>query len=269
MVAVAEMTKGRASEGGHWYAQDGSAVYEVRGANGLLRSATLRDARKLNLLPGVSSILAMEAKPMLEAWKIQQALMSSMTLPRNPGEDDDTFIERARADSQEQAKKARERGTQIHAAIQGAFEGMPVTAEDLPYVEPVRAWLAQRYGLDGWSAESSFASPLGYGGKSDLLHLGLEVVADIKAKDFGEDKEAKDLAWPEHAMQLAAYRHGHGIPGAHCFNIFVSTRVPGLVRVREWDPDELTENWSAFCCLLQLWQIRKKYNPAFASKEAA
>ncbi len=265
---VSEITTGRAQEGGHWYGADGNPAYEIRGSNGLLRPVTLRDARKLNLFPGVSSILAMEAKPQLERWKIEQALMSALTLPRFDGETDDQFIIRAREDSNQQARKAAAKGTHIHAAIQGAFEGGPIAAEELPYVEPVRAWIAQRYGDKGWLTEQSFASPRGYGGKSDLSHHGIPCVIDIKAKDFGPDKKAKDLAWPEMAMQLSAYREGHGIPNADCANVFVSTRVPGLVVVREWDAEELSTAWEAFCCLLRLWQLRKQFVPTM-NKEAA
>ena len=258
-----------ASESQHWYARDGRPCYNVLGAKGLPTPTTLKHARQMGLVPGVSSILQMEAKPMLTNWMIEQALMSALTLPRLPNETDDDFIHRAREDSREQARKAAARGTQIHAAIQGAFEGKPIAAEDLPYVEPVKAWLKQRYGLDGWEAESSFASPHGYGGKADLLHRGIPVVADIKCKDFGEDKQGKDLAWPEHAMQLAAYRVGFGHHRADCINIFVSTRIPGLVRVREWDEVEIAVNYRAFNCLLTLWTIRKQFNPAFDSKAAA
>jgi hypothetical protein len=262
-----------ASESLHFYWQDGRPCYEVRGANGQMRPTTLRDARKFALVPGYSSIEAMESKPQLTNWQIEQALMSALTLPRLANETDDDFIHRAREDSKEQARKAAARGTAIHAAIQGAFEGKPVAAEDLPYVEPVRAWLLQRYGLDGWSAETSFASPLGYGGKADLLNRGIPCVADIKCKDFGEEKQGKDLAWPNHAMQLAAYSEGFnldpkGVAWVDHINIFVSTRIPGLIRVREWDTNEVEENWQAFICLLRLWKIRKKYNPAFERKAA-
>ena len=267
MVATSKMLPPRPSEGGHWYTLGGEPCYEVLGKNGM-RAATLRDARIMKLVPGVSSILALEAKPMLEAWKINQALMSALTLPRNPGESDDDFIERARADSNEQARKARDRGIAIHAALQGSFEGKPVTAEDLPYVTPVRAWLAQRYGLDGHVAEQSFASPMGYGGKADLSNISIPLVIDFKVKEFDENKSAKELAWPEHCMQLAAYRAGLAIPTADCANIFVSSKVPGLIQVREWDEEELTSNWEAFKCLLRLWQLRKSYIPTFNAEAA-
>lgn len=259
----------RAQEGQHWYTRDGGPCYTVVGSKGLHVTTTLAHAKKMGLVPGVSSILQMESKPQLTNWMIEQALMSAITLPRIAGETDDAFIGRAREDSKEQARKAAARGTAIHAAIQGSFEGRPIAAEDLPYVTAVHAWIAQRYGLPGWSAEQSFASPMGYGGKADLIHRDIPCVADIKCKDFGEEKQGKDLAWPEHAMQLAAYREGFNHPGADCFNIFVSTRIPGLIRVREWDDAEIYENWKAFQCLLTLWKIRKKFDPGFSSREAA
>src|SRR5690606_19485277 len=103
ITSTPEISTGRASEGGHWYGRDGSCVYEIRGANGKMRAVNLRDARKLGLVPGVSSISQMEHKPALERWKIEQALMAALTLPRQPNEPDDAFLERAREDSQEQA----------------------------------------------------------------------------------------------------------------------------------------------------------------------
>jgi len=256
------------SESTHYYTRDGAPCYNVLSAKGLPIPTTLKHARSMGLVPGVSSILQMEAKPALVNWQIEQALMSALTLPRLASETDDDFIHRAREDSREQARKAASRGTQIHAAIQGAFEGKPIAAEDLPYVEPVKAWLKQRYGLEGWQAESSFASPLGYGGKIDLCNRTIPCVIDFKGKDFDESKTALDLAWPENAMQLAAYREGIGLPGADCVNIFFSRKTLGLIRVREWDEDEIYENWKAFQCLLTLLCIRKKYNPSFSMERA-
>lgn len=263
VASAPEITTGRPSEGGHWYGRDGSCVYEIRGANGRMRPVTLRDARKLGLVPGVSSIVSMENRPMLVRWQIEQALMAALTLPRIEGETEDAFMERAQVDSQRQAREAAERGTRIHAAIQGHFEGASCEAEFIPYVMGVVEWLAQRFGADGWEAECSFAHPLGFGGKSDLHHKTLPAVADFKCKDFPPEKQATDLAYPEHCMQIAAYANGFRMARPNCLNVFVSTRVPGLIRVREWDQEEIEEGWEAFQCLLKLWQIRRSYRCAF------
>ena len=68
------------SESGHWYAQDGEPMYTIIGANGKERNTTLRDAKSLGLVPSVTTILGMIAKPSLENWKINHALNSALTL---------------------------------------------------------------------------------------------------------------------------------------------------------------------------------------------
>ena len=54
------------SESGHWYTQEGEPMYTIIGANGKERNTTLRDAKKENLVPSVTTILGMIAKPSLE-----------------------------------------------------------------------------------------------------------------------------------------------------------------------------------------------------------
>lgn len=251
-----------ASEGGHWYTRTGEPCYQVNG-----KQTTLREARKIGLVPSVTTILQMEAKPALTAWLVNQAILSAMTLPRSDGESLDDFAVRVEEDSKQQAQKARDKGTQIHAAVQSYFE---TGAIDFTYgreTVAVREWINQRYGLDGFKAEQSFAHPSGYGGKSDLVGLG--IVIDFKTKDFGADKEGKDLAWPEHVAQLAAYADGFGFDKPDCVNIFISTRTPGLIKVREWDDNEIAEGRKAFQLLLELYKLRKKFDPSFTVSEAA
>ena len=195
--------------------------------------------------------------------------MSAITLPRQPGETDDSFKRRALEDSEAQAAKARDKGVAIHSAVQGSFEGLTTSTEFFPHITAVRAWIAQRYGLDGWEAEKSFAHMHGYGGKADLRNRSAQITLDVKCKEFGEDKQAKELAWPEHVMQLAAYSHAQGFTKPNCANVFVSTSVPGLVVVREWDDDEIAKGWEAFQLLLRLWQIRRDYYPSFSAVEIA
>lgn len=259
----------RPSESGHFYDRQGNAVYEVIAkGTGRMRPATLADARRLGLVPGVSTIVRMEAAPQLEKWKITQALLAAVTLPRKPGESDDAFVERAREDSFEQARKAADRGTEVHAAIQAFFESRSYKLEYAPHVDAVANWVSQRFGLGGWFAEKSFAHPSGYGGKCDIISFERETVLDLKGKDF--DETTKDLvkAYPENCMQLAAYAQGQSFTKPTCANIFFSRTVPGLIVVREWDDAELAEGLEAFNLLLRLHQIRKKYDGSFTRQAA-
>ena len=56
----------RAAESVHWYGQDGSPQYTVTAKDGQQRPTTLRDARKFNLVPSVTTVLKVAAKPGLD-----------------------------------------------------------------------------------------------------------------------------------------------------------------------------------------------------------
>ena len=55
----------RAGEQTHWYDQKGAPAYTVKAKDGSDRPTTLRDARKMNLAPSVTTILKVAAKPAL------------------------------------------------------------------------------------------------------------------------------------------------------------------------------------------------------------
>lgn len=255
-----------ASEAMHWYGRDGSPQYTLIGANGKQRPPTLRDARKLGLVPSVTSVIRCAAAPGLERWKQEQVLMAALTLPRKPGEPEADWLKRVVQDSQEQGRKAAERGTAIHAAIQGHYEGKPPTPEYWPHVKGTRDALRE-YADAKWIAERSFASLMGYGGKCDLYAVDSPYVCDFKTKEFGPDDDLK--TWAEHAMQLAAYREGLLVPSARCAIVYVSVTVPGLARVIEIEEEELQQGWRMFQGLLQYWCAKSGYNPAFEEAIAA
>lgn len=249
----------RAAESTHWYQRNGAPCYEVMSAKpGVMRPATLRDARKLNLVPSVTTIIQCAAKPGLERWKAEQVMLSALTLPRREGENEKDWIARVWDDSQEQSRKARDKGTEIHAAIQGAYEGKDVSTPFIEYVagaeRAVAAWMK-----GPWNAEKSFACPLGFGGKVDLSHNW--AVIDFKSKEFDVTADLK--IWPEHAMQLAAYRHGLGMDKAKCAIVYVSVTNPGLAKLIEIPEEELQRGWKCFYSLLHYWQAKSGYTSAF------
>lgn len=239
----------------HWYAPDGSPAYEVEAVKGGMRPTTLRDARKMGLVPSVTSIIRCAAAPGLEYWKIKQAVMAALTYPGMKGDDGDIAL--VIADSKAQAKKAAERGTAIHAAIQGHYEGQPPSEEFWPHVkcaqETVNEWIQ-----DHWQTERSFCHRYGFGGKVDLSCS--KAVLDFKTKEFGPDDKLD--TWDEHAMQLAAYRVGLGIPDARCAIVYVSASDPGIARLIEIDAEKLSNGWQMFQGLLAYWQAKNKYWPS-------
>lgn len=257
-MTTADIIKDVASESGHWYRQDGTPAYEIVGANGKQRPTTLRDARKLGLVPSVTTILRVMAAPGLEQWKRNNLLLSALTAPpRTTDESEDDWIARIVRDADEQAAKARELGTDIHGAIERLIKRQPYGYKE--HAEGAVDCVMRLFDidLDDLSAEHSFAHPLGFGGKLDVHStVGCGMVCDFKSKPFSLGDVGKKLAWDEHVIQLAAYRVGVGIPNARCVNVFVSTTTPWLSVVHEWTQDELQRGWQIFECLLRLWKLK-------------
>ena len=246
----------RASESNHWYGKDGKPAYTVMGANGKERSTTLRDARKMGLVPSVTTIIKCAASPGLEAWKLNQMMLAALTLPRSANEPEEDFIVRIQRDSKEHAKMAAERGTAVHTAIESMYSGV-MHAEFAEHQAGVYREIEKEFGVTEFQPEKAFAHELGFGGKLDLFTPNYQdrgLVIDIKTKEFSDP--AKVQGYDEHMMQLAAYRVGVGLPLAECANVFVSVTVPGLVAVKKWNPDELDRGWKMFESLLVFWYAK-------------
>ena len=176
-----------ASESGHWYDTDGNCAYEMPYADPKkgMRPTTLRDARKHNLFPSVTTIMKVKAAPGLERWKINQAIDSALTLPMNDGESLDAYKLRVLADASEQGRKAAEYGTYIHGVLESFYATGNVHKEHTDIVCAVDKMITAVCGNQEWCAEKSFASTLGYGGKVDLHSPNW--IIDFKTKEFSED----------------------------------------------------------------------------------
>lgn len=254
MTIVAKET--RASESNHWYTREGLPQYTVPSKkDGSPRNATLRDARELNLVPSVTTILNVTAKPALNLWMQRQVLYAALTLPRRTEEPEDDYIDRILKDSKEEGKRAADAGTDIHAAIQSFYEDGH-TQQHQKTVQAVHDALQEHFKRREWKCERSFAHELGFGGKCDL-YTPAGVVIDIKTKEFTDPEKVE--AYDEHLMQLAAYRVGLGIPNGRAANIFVSRNVPGLVKVIEWTQDDLNRGFEMFMHLLTYWQLKNNH----------
>jgi hypothetical protein len=248
----------RASESNHWYTRDGVPQYTVPSKkDGSPRNTTLRDARTMNLVPSVTTVLNVAAKPALLAWLQQQVLLAALTLPRRSDEPEKEYIDRIINDSKEQGRSAADAGTDIHASIQGYYEGYSTGRHNESVTACVYAidnWVGPR----AWVSERAFAHEAGFGGKCDLYcETDGGFVVDIKTKEFSDPTKVD--GYDEHLMQLSAYRVGLGVPKARCANVFVSRSVPDLVVVKEWSLEDLDRGWGMFVNLLQFWQLKNSY----------
>jgi len=248
------IVKEKVAESGHWYTKDGTPAYTTIGKTGE-RATTLRDARKLGLLPSVTTINGMLSKAGLNTWLQQQVLLAALTLPRLPDEPEADWLARVMQDSKATGRDAAERGTAIHAVIQGYFEQMYLP-EKPAYLENIDKALLEAFGSQLWVSEKSFGHPLGFGGKVDLMvkkMVGSDgFVVDFKTKETDLDKV--DVYF-EHEMQLAAYREGLGMPTARCAIVFVNA-LTNQVKLIEIEQDRLQKGWECFEHLLRVYQIK-------------
>jgi len=243
------------SESGHWYTQEGEPMYTIIGANGKERNTNLRDAKKENLVPSVTTILGMIAKPALENWKIDQALKSALTLEQYEGESLKSFTYRCKDDSKSIGIKAAKEGTKIHAMIERGFLGEGTSKT----YEIIKDWLDENFPDEEWIAEDSFCAESGYGGKIDLYSKS-GIFVDFKTKDNLEGKDPAKLVYDEHGMQLSAYAQGCGYDDVERVSIFVDRGDTELIACHIWDKDSQAKHTAMFNAILDYWKLVKNYD---------
>lgn len=237
---------------GHWYdPQTGESRHD----------ADLRVARKEKLLPSVTSVLQILAKPALETWKINQAILASLTLPRLPGESDQDFAARVVRDFKEQSGAAADLGTRIHQFAEDVTNGLhPQPVPGLEEVcEKLAVWIGENLG-PGVAEESITNVELGYAGRVDWMgqdKTGVPLIVDFKSNG---NKDGKLAPYEDYCTQLAAY--GEGAPGTRYINLMISTnpKYPEI-RAHEWTGEEIARGWESFRACLKIWMIQKNYDP--------
>jgi hypothetical protein len=250
----------------HWYARDGTPTHKVPYADPTkgFRKTTLSDARKLHLVPSVTTVLQVLAQPYLERWKQEQVLLSALKTPSNPGESLSNYKTRIFTESRKKAEDAAKIGTRIHGLVENYFKGDITDTdreENKTLFENIENCLYEVYQSSVvWQSEMKFSHPKGYGGTVDLWS-GCGIV-DYKTKDFNEKKDVKSMAWDDMGMQLAAY--GQGLldnPDSILCNIFISRTVPGLIKHHVWPDKKILLD--KFNLLLQYWQLSKNYDSSY------
>ena len=250
------------SESGHWYTQEGEPMYTIIGANGKERNTTLRDAKNLGLVPSVTTILGMVAKPALENWKIEQAINSALTLEQEELESNQEFMYRCKEHSKKIGKNAAKKGTEIHAKIEKGFLGK---SKNKIY-KKIKNYLDETFPDENWIAEDSFCADLGYGGKIDLYSKS-GIFVDFKTKDNLEGKDPAKLVYDEHGMQLSAYAQGCNYSNPERVSIFVDRKNPEIISCHIWDKESHEKHINMFNSILNYWKLVKNYESE-KSKEA-
>ena len=255
----------RATESGHWYDREGNLIEQVLKADGKgYTKPTIVHARKMDLCPGVTTIIKAAAKPDLTLWLQRQAILAALTLPRLDTETEASWLQRVEEDMQSTARSAAEEGTRIHASVERAITGQSYDPAYNGHVEGVYAELAA-IAQGGWSAERSGVSSLGFATKADLYHEASGTLLDMKGKDGDAEAFSKLTIYDEHPMQLWAT--AQVLPRVERSGIlYVSRTHPGVCRVVWCEPEKLEHGRRMFLPLLCYWQAKNKHCPTWAIK---
>jgi hypothetical protein len=250
-------------ENAHWYRRDGEPLHSVPAASGELRPTTVRDARKLGLLPSVTNVLGVINKPELVEWKMTQAVLAALTLPRQAGEELGVFAKRVVDDAQSQVKGAAEFGTAFHAGAERVAKSLEVDQAG-PYagwLNLFRDWFQANCVRVVWTERVLVSRELGYAGTADLLvehqAYGLTLV-DYKTQLVKPGGKAR--AYGSWCQQLAAYRRTLGVSVA-CMNLIVNSAEPAAPVEHVWSEEELRAGLESFGGALVIWRHEKNYDP--------
>lgn len=259
----------------HWYFPDGTPLHEVPRADGKgSRPTSLRDARKLGLFPSVTNVLSILAKPGLDAWKQEQAILAALTLPRTEGESLDDFAKRVITDMHSEVGKAADIGSAVHAAIEGYAQGrwLPEDKEVARLFEPARQWfdaeVTQVHSVEIATAHLEW----GYAGRVDLVatlkSTGRPTVIDFKTQKTRRDKNGsfKPILHDTWPLQLEAYRmalasRDKGLQDAAIASVVIGSTEPVPVVTQVWDDADKAGFFRAFLAARDLWVWQKNYCP--------
>lgn len=259
----------------HWYFPDGTPIHEVPRADGKgTRPTNLRDARKLGLFPSVTNVLGVIAKPALDAWKQEQAILAALTLPRNEGEPLDEFARRVVADMTGEVRTAADLGSSIHAAIEAYAQGgwVPEAREVAALFEPARQWFDAQVETVHAVEIAVANGEWGYAGRVDMVatikSTGRPTVVDFKTQKTRRDKEGRFKpilhdTWP---LQLEAYRQAlasrdRGLADAAIASVVIASTEPAPVEVKVWDDADKPAFFRAFLAARELWVWQRNYCP--------
>jgi hypothetical protein len=248
----------------HYYDQKGNSVYTVPRVDGKgERDTTLRDAKKLKLVPSVTTITGIPGKDMLGRWKQIQLLNMVERYPNMVGKSEDWKDQLIAMSDQENSKYAK-RGNEIHNALETYFKTGEISEEEIiiPVVEFLQN-LFEKYDNVWYEAEKSFAHSSGYGGKVDLVvhtDVGIAII-DFKTKQG--DKLDGSKVYDDYCMQLAAYREPLRSEVFMCANLLISVTHPGVFHFEPWSDDKLDNGFKAFEGLHQYWKVMNNYDSGF------
>ena len=274
--------------GEHWYGVtvEGAVVpvYSITAkSSGKPRGVRITDVRKTDkygmnvyfegqlhrvdrLLPSVTTITNILAKPGLERWKLNKALEAAFETPAKVGQTFFQYAKQVQDDAYSTTSDAASFGTRVHKALEDALKADGLDSlskqpmELRPFIEPALKYIAKE-GYYDFQNEVALANPtLGYAGLADCVcksRSGKTILIDFKTKRTVPDKPI--FLSDEYKMQLAAY--GHIVckgdwDSLEAYNIYISSSEVGRVEIVE--NTGLEQAYKAFGGLVEAFKYVRK-----------
>jgi hypothetical protein len=253
-------------DNGHFYKPTGEPAHE----GGLLA------ARKNGYYPSVTTISKILNKEGINQYRVNQIIDAATKLKKKRYEKDADYIQRLVSHATEDQDRALELGNIFHSSFQTYFETGDFPLHRVPKEQRTSALdaleLIQEHNIRGRS-EISFANhDLGIGGQIDLAGSWAHdqpIILDFKtqnAKKQLKNGKPQFTAYPEWAMQLAAYRYAASkmanMPewvNAQCVSFIISTNPENQgAKIKVWDEVHarhinLTRAFHQFTLMTQLY----------------
>lgn len=248
----------------HWYKRNGEPFHIIQLENGETRPTTLADARKLGLIPSVTSILSILAKPALDTWKQQQAALAAVQIPIEENEDEKSWLKRVLSLANEQTVEAADLGNKIHQAIENHLKGETFSKDLNKYLTPFLEWMGEIQIKPVAIEQIVVNMREGFAGKADLFFkYGKKGKGVLDYKTRKTKPGEKVQSYEGQAMQLAAYAATYwgekSLDYILAANVYISTTEPGRFEVIKYD--NLRKHYEVFKCLCEVWRYLKDYDP--------
>lgn len=237
------------------------------------RASTLRDYKKWladgrEVRPSVTTIMSMFNKEGLNLWRIREHILTAYNYQYAKSEQKyafmDDFVDAIIQETKERLDKAPKAGTDFHDKIHNYIYGeVSPNDKDIDLCESIVSLLFDSCNLSEdakFYSEQNFITST-YGGQADLLIIdnGNDWVIDFKTKQYKKQFKPGKMAYPEHAMQLCAYRNGLDKQDAKCANLFICLEN-GDIDFCEHDEANLTKQYEIFSLAVKMWYLTNNIN---------
>jgi hypothetical protein len=238
----------------HFYDAEGRPCHQVENKSraGEFRNTTWADAKKLGLYPSVNEVLKVLAKPSLDSWKMEQCILSALTLPREKDEDLDKFANRVVFDFKQESQKAASLGTTIHKAIEEYLQRKIKTLDASDY-NFLYSWIDNN-SFVGESEKRFCNIDLKVGGCLDFIGKVNNINTIV---DFKSTSSQKITFYDSYIEQLCGYMIGLNCLDYQLMSVIISLRER-KIETKVWTQEEIKDASEIFMSALKICWLRHK-----------